>query len=103
MAKYPCRKCVYFNQCGSLTRTEYCEGRKTTLNICRIRNNHGVGEVSSKYGYDKDGSQFEADIQRHHEEYEALYQDFVGWMKSKDVDPRKFRSMFTRYYEEFMK
>lgn len=29
MAKYPCRNCVYFKQCGSTTRTEACEGRMT--------------------------------------------------------------------------
>lgn len=71
------------------------------MNVCRIRKN-GIGEVSSKYGYDKDGSQFEKDIQEHLEQYESLYQEFVEWMKSKDVDPRKFRSMFVRYYDEFM-
>lgn len=27
--KYPCRGCVYFNTCGSNTRTENCAGRKT--------------------------------------------------------------------------
>ena len=31
------------------------------MNVCKIAKS-GVGEVSSKYGYDKDGSQFEADV-----------------------------------------
>ena len=101
MAKYPCKNCVYFGQCGSLTRTEQCKGARRSVNVCRIAN-RCVGEVSSKYGYDKDGSQFEADIQKHFEEYEALYKDFVEWMKTKEVDPRKFRSMFKRYHEEFI-
>ena len=102
MAKYPCRNCIYLKQCGSSTRTEHCKGRKTKLNVCRIKN-HGVGEVSSKYGYDRDGRQFESDIQKHQEHYEALYESFVEWMKTKDVSPDSFRYMFTRYYEEFLK
>ena len=72
------------------------------MNICTLRKN-GVGEVSSKYGYDKDGTQFEADVQKRFEEYEALYKDFVAWMQSKNVDPRKFRNMFMQYYEEYLK
>ena len=70
--------------------------------ICKIRTN-GVGEVSSKYGYDRDGSQFEADIKKHIERNEALYESFVGWMKMQDVTPDQLRYMFTRYYEEFLK
>lgn len=27
--KYPCQNCVYFSQCGSNTRTQPCDGRKT--------------------------------------------------------------------------
>ena len=72
------------------------------MNVCKIAKS-GVGEVSSKYGYDKDGSQFEADVQKRFEEYESLYADFVEWMRSKNVDPRKFRSMFMRYHEEYVK
>lgn len=63
---------------------------------------NGVGDPSSKYGYDRDGSQFDADIQANIEKYEKLWSEFVEWMQSKDVDPRMFRSMFTRYYEEFL-
>lgn len=29
MPKKPCVGCVYFNVCGSTTRTEKCDGRKT--------------------------------------------------------------------------
>ena len=29
MAVYPCRNCVYFEVCGSNTRTEECKGRQT--------------------------------------------------------------------------
>lgn len=71
------------------------------MNVCRIRK-HGVGEVSSKYGYDKDGSQFEADMKAHYEKGEALYKEFVEWMKTKDVSPDTFRNLFLRFYEELM-
>lgn len=27
--KYPCRSCLYFDYCGSSTRTEFCGGRFT--------------------------------------------------------------------------
>ena len=101
MAKYPCRNCMYFKQCGSSTRTEQCRGRSTKLNVCKIQK-RGVGEVSSKYGYDRDGSQFEADVKAHHEMAAALYEAFVEWMQSKEVSPYTFRYMFTRYYEEFL-
>lgn len=62
-----------------------------------------VGELSSKYAYDKTGEQFETDIQRHNKEIEHLYIDFVGWMKVKNVTPEKFRKLFARYYDEFIK
>lgn len=62
-----------------------------------------VGELSSKYAYDRDGKQFEADIQLHLDEIEMLYTEFVEWIKEKDVDPRKFRELFRRYYDEFIK
>lgn len=85
-----------------MARTEPCEG--IGMKPHRIIRNptRNVGEPSSKYGYDRDGSQFEADLRKHFEEGEALYQDFVDWMKSKCVDPRKFRNIFMRYHEEFM-
>ena len=84
----------------------YClevdEGRKATVNICRITKKNGVGEVSSKYGYDRDGIQFEADIKAAAERAETLYCEFVDWMKQKNVTPGYFRQMFSRYYEEFI-
>lgn len=61
-----------------------------------------VGELSSKYAYDYDGSQFEADIKAHKERHEFLWNEFIGFMKSHNVDPRELRSMLTRYYEEFL-
>ena len=65
----------------------------------RYRN---VGELSSKYAYDRNGEQFQRDLQRHHEEGEALYAEFIEWMKSHDVTPDTFRVMFRKYYEDFI-
>lgn len=67
-----------------------------------IRPKSGIGDPSSKYGYDKDGKQFEADIQRHFDESEKLYSEFVEWLKSHNVTPDKFRALFRRYYSEFI-
>lgn len=60
-----------------------------------------VGEPSSKYGYRPE--KFDEDIKRHKEETEKLYGDFVEWMKEKKVEPLKFRFLFMRYYEDFIK
>ena len=62
-----------------------------------------VGEPSSKYAYDKNGTQFEADIKAQIERTEQLYNDFVQFMKERNVIPCELRLMFTRYYEEFLK
>lgn len=70
-------------------------------NVDRVaRGFRHVGEVSSKYGYCPE--QFEIDVQRHIEEGEKLYKDFIEFMKSHAVDPRKFRELFHKYYEEFI-
>lgn len=69
---------------------------------CTITKKGKIGEVSSKYGYDRDGKQFEADINAHIERGRKLYRDFVEWMKTQDVDPRTFRNLFRLYYEEFI-
>lgn len=61
-----------------------------------------VGEVSSKYGYSNGGVLFERDLQRRCDEHEALYAEFRCWMKAKGVDPRVFRELFLRYYDEFI-
>lgn len=61
----------------------------------------GVGEVSSKYGLPGGGEQFERDIARHIAESEALYDEFVEWMKDHQVNPSTVRSMFVRFYYEF--
>lgn len=72
-------------------------------NVERVaRGFKSVGDPSSKYGYDHNGSKFEADMQAHKERGEFLWNEFVGFMKSHDVRPEELRSMFTRYYEEYL-
>lgn len=61
-----------------------------------------VGDPSSKYGFDKEGKQFEADIQKHIDESEQLYADFKEWIKQKQVTPDKFKCLFRKYYDEFI-
>lgn len=63
---------------------------------------HGIGDPSSKYGYDRTGEQFEKDVQANRERSEANWKAFVEFMQSRKVDPRQFRDMFIRYYEEFL-
>ena len=31
--QYPCRGCIYYSVCGSSTRTEHCDGRKTKSQV----------------------------------------------------------------------
>lgn len=61
-----------------------------------------VGEPSSKYGYDRGGKQFEADIQAHRDRSDFLWSEFVRFMKDHQATPEEFRGMFLRYYEEFL-
>lgn len=70
---------------------------------CTFAKHGKVGEVSSKYGYDKDGKQFEADIQASLDREEYLWRAFVSFMKEHAVDPRELRGMFTKYYNEYIK
>lgn len=68
---------------------------------CTCAKSGKVGEPSSKYGYPGGGEQFERDIAQRKEEAEALYLDFVEWMKSRNASPEDVRRLFTRFYEEF--
>lgn len=67
--------------------------RKTTKN---------VGDPCSKYGYDRGGKMFNEDMKRHKERYDFLWSEFLNFMVLHKVDPRNFRKMFSRYYEEFI-
>lgn len=62
-----------------------------------------VGDPCSKYGYDRNGKQFEADIKAKVERHNYLWAEFVAFMKQHEATPDEFRRMFTRYYEEYIK
>ena len=72
------------------------------MRVCRIAKKGKVGETSSKYGYANGGELFEKDIQAKIERAEYLWQEFVKFMKSHKVTPSELRSMFVKYYEEFL-
>ena len=76
--------------------------REKEMSKFRTKPYRSVGDPSSKYGYDKDGKQFEADIQKHIDEGERLYAEFKEWMMQKQVTPDKFRSLFRKYFDEFI-
>lgn len=69
---------------------------------CKKAKTNKVGETSSKYGYPGGGNQFIADLQVHEERHQQLWYEFVQFMKSHNATPEEFRTMFTRYYEEFL-
>jgi len=66
-----------------------------------LRGFKNIGDTSSKYGNCPE--KFDNDIERHKEETEKLYTDFIEWIREKKIDPLKFRSLFMRYYEDFIK
>ena len=70
---------------------------KNNMKVMRIKR----GDPSSAYGLNPD--RFEQDVKRHHDENEALYRDFIEFIRKKNVDPIKFRKLFMRYYDDFIK
>ena len=72
------------------------------MKTCTIAKKNKVGETSSKYGFPGGDKQFISDLKTHEERHQFLWGEFVSFMKSHDVTPSELRSMFTRYYEEFL-
>lgn len=62
---------------------------------------HRVGEVSSKYGYNPE--QFDKDLEARKALYDALWADFLKWMKGRGVTPDEARALFRRLFEEYLK
>ena len=73
------------------------------MQVCTVARNGSVGETSSKYGFVGGGEAFIADLEAAKERSEKLWSDFVEFMKSSGQDPRIFRYLFVRYYDEFIK
>lgn len=72
------------------------------MKTCTVQKKNRVGETSSKYGYPGGGDLFMADVKAHEERHQFLWNEFVTFMKSHNVTPVELRSMFTKYYEEFL-
>lgn len=72
------------------------------MKTLKIAEHNKVGETSSKYGYPGGGDRFIADCKAHEERQKFLWTEFIDFMKSHDVTPSELRSMFAKYYEEFL-
>ena len=62
---------------------------------------HHVGEVSSKYGYNPE--QFDKDLKARKVRSDALWSDFLEWMKLHGITPDEARGLFRRMFEEYLK
>lgn len=62
---------------------------------------HRIGEVSSKYGYNPE--RFEKDLEARKARSDALWSDFLGWMKLHAITPDDARALFRRLFEEYLK
>ena len=62
--------------------------------------NHRVGEVSSKYGYNP--KQFDRDMEARKARSDAMWADFLGWMKLHKIMPEEARGLFRRMFEEYL-
>ena len=60
-----------------------------------------VGDPSSKYGYDKDGKQFEADIQAHIDKHNEDYNALIEFAKSRGLIPETLRRLLFRLISEY--
>jgi hypothetical protein len=71
--------------------------------LAKFRNKpyRNVGDPSSKYGYDKDGKQFEKDIQAHIQRNEENYSALIEFAKSRELTPESLRKLLFRLIQEF--
>jgi hypothetical protein len=83
-------------------KNEIVQRKDHIMNVCKTAKTNQVGETSSKYGYPGGGEQFIVDCQKHEERCNFLWDEFVVFMKSHNVNPKELRTMFTRYHEEFL-
>ena len=65
--------------------------------------NKKIGDPSSEYGMPDGDERFIKNVAERAERHEQLWQDFVSFMLAHDVRPDELRTMFTRYYDEFIK
>lgn len=60
-----------------------------------------VGDPSSKYGFDKDGKQFERDIQANLQRWEKDYASLIEFAKKQGLTPDRLRHLLHRLIDEF--
>lgn len=65
--------------------------------------NNRIGDPSSEFGMPDGDERFIKKITERAERHEQLWKDFVYFMIANEVRPDELRTMFTRYYEEFLK
>ena len=61
-----------------------------------------VGDPSSEFGYCIGGERFTQKLQERAERHEQLWEDFMAFMIDHEVQPHELRTMFTRYYSEYL-
>lgn len=61
---------------------------------------HRVGEVSSKYGYQPE--QFGRDLENKKDRAEALWAEFIQWVKDHELTPEDARRLLMRVHEELL-
>lgn len=88
-----------FHQIGRARLAEKMGGKGSGMQT-RIKR-HRIGEVSSKYGYNP--GQFDQDLEARKARSDALWADFLGWMKLHGITPDEARGLFRRLFEEYLK
>ena len=56
--------------------------------------------MSSKYGYNP--GQFDQDLEARKARSDALWEDFLGWMKLHGITPDETRWLFRRLFDEYL-
>ena len=88
--------------CGTIGRARLAEKMGGTGSGMQTRiKRHRIGEVSSKYGYNP--GQFDQDLEARKARSDALWEDFLGWMKLHGITPDEARGLFRRLFEEYLK
>lgn len=65
--------------------------------------NKKIGDPSSEFGMPDGDERFIKKVSERAERHEQLWHEFVSFMAAHDVRPDELRTMFARYYEEFLK
>ena len=64
--------------------------------------NPEIGDPSSEFGYSNGGERFVKKLLQRKERHEQLWNDFVSFMIDHEVTPDELRTMFTKYYSEYL-